>query len=404
MPVRERDMDSDAGPSRARAVRIRTGVVDNVGGMDTETAIAALHDLTVTWGVTASETPEEKLQRALSNFRVNGNSTVRSISDRCLELETSTVALFHQLRTLACFTSDREGAALLQRMESVLEQIFHAKNAAVSLVQACRPPTVSEEAVEGEAQEEDAQAKDLDARLTAWGVKFRWRATVGGEELTPVQELIMYMFDVSSRYGFRRYGTDIFEPVYVDTFNTRAFRRLCSVKEFVYDARFTGKDFNYEIFLKLTGGAQNAKSVITYLENTNDRQLPVLIRDRTVFSFTNGIYMARENTFAPYSTAMAVPDDVVSAKFFPHEFPARYVDLDDWRHIPTPEIDSILVYQELPPDVIEWFYAILGRMIYSLRDGMDKWQVMPFLFGAAGKWECDVCNVCWCVACDTRRS
>jgi hypothetical protein len=27
---------------------------------------------------------------------------------------------------------------------------------------------------------------------------------------------------------------------------------------------------------------------------------------------------------------------------------------------------------------------MMGRMIYSLADGKDSWQVLPFLFGAAG--------------------
>lgn len=359
-----------------RAVRIRTGVIDHVGDMDEDAALAALDRMAAAWGVGAGDSPAQRLQRAMDNFRVQPDAatTARRIADQCQEVETEAVALFQRLRTLGVYKRDQHGAELLARTEAVLHQIFHGKTVALSLAQACAPPR---------PEEGDLGDQALDARLAAWGVKFRWRATVGGEELVPVQEIIMYLLDVATRYGFRRHGTDIFEPVFVDNHNTRAFQRLYGVQDFVYDTRFTGKDFNYDMFLKLTAGAQNAKAVISYLEKANDSQLPVLDRDRTVFSFTDGMYFARTDRFVPYADLTDLPQDVVAAKFFAQPFDSQ-VARQDWRDIPTPELDSILEYQEMPTEVINWFYVLMGRMIYSLSDAMDSWQVLPFLFGAAG--------------------
>lgn len=374
------------------AARVRADVIDSVGGMDETAALAALEAACAAWGVGSNDTPLQRLERSLRNLCGNQpmeTVTTQQVADWCFRAETSGVALFQRLRTLGAFTRSEEGARRLALMEAVLHQIYLAKNAAISVMQAC---TVQSRPVDADTDElpaavdeegEDEYAAQLDSRIAAWGLKFRWRATVGGDELTPVQELILYMLDVASRQGFRRHGTDIYAPVFVGQHNTRAYRRMYSVKDFVYDCRFTGKDHNYDIFLKLTGGAQNAKALITFLENTNDAQLPVLVKRRFVFSFVDGIYFADTNQFLPYEQCASVPANVVSAKFFDQRFDIVGLPAD-WRAIPTPELDSILEYQGWPREVIEWFYVLLGRMIFALRHSLDRWQVLVFLYGAAG--------------------
>ena len=46
--------------------------------------------------------------------------------------------------------------------------------------------------------------------------------------------------------------------------------------------------------------------------------------------------------------------------------------------IPTPNIDTILLYQGFSPAVCRVIYAMLGRMIYDVGQ-KDSLQVVPFL-------------------------
>lgn len=52
-------------------------------------------------------------------------------------------------------------------------------------------------------------------------------------------------------------------------------------------------------------------------------------------------------------------------------------------HIPTPSVDQILTYQDLPLNVQMWVWVFLGKMLYPLLEH-DQWQAIMFLKGAAG--------------------
>ena len=118
--------------------------------------------------------------------------------------------------------------------------------------------------------------------------------------------------------------------------------------------------------------------------NCKDFQFPELVKHRGVYSFRSGVYLCREDAFRP---AADVPDSVVACKFFDTELE---LDFDrDWRDIPTPHLQSIMDYQEFPPEVCDWLYVLLGRLLYQLND-LDGWQIIPFMkgVGASGKCHC----------------
>lgn len=89
----------------------------------------------------------------------------------------------------------------------------------------------------------------------------------------------------------------------------------------------------------------------------------------------NGAYFADKDVFLVYGEE-AIADTHVAAKHFDYEF-NPYTDTP-WREIPTPELDRILDFQGLPPEVKDWFYILLGRLLYQVND-LDGWQVIPFL-------------------------
>ena len=374
------DGDGDGeGGVEDEVMRMRDAIIQRYEGMDEPAVLQEMETMAETWAadVVDGVTPGQILDMSLRNFGIEeplDEQVVQNLGLRCVEMETAAVSLYYKLRALNLFPKSEAGAVRFERMEKIMDRIYHCERALLSSVLACLPRSATAAGVN------DAL---LDARLNAWGLKFRWRMTMDGEQLTDAQELLLYMLDVSERHGYRRFGSDIFEPIFVDSHNTRSFQRKYSIQEFVYDRQFTGKDFNYTIWNKLTTASNNAGTVIRWLEQADDSQLPKLEKDRHVSSWRNGLYLADTDEFVPYSqAAQRVPADRVSSKFFDQEF--RVAGYDDWRAIPTPELDSVFEYQDMARDVIEWGYVLFGRMLYDLNDSLDGWQGIPFLYGAAG--------------------
>lgn len=107
-------------------------------------------------------------------------------------------------------------------------------------------------------------------------------------------------------------------------------------------------------------------------------QLPDLHKDRHVFSFANGIYLAKQDTFVRYGTpdASRLPQDLVSSRFFDLDFPeAMWAERDaPFSDVPTPHLQSIMDFQGMSPEVARWMYVMIGRLVYEVNE-MDGWQV-----------------------------
>eukprot|EP00798_Chlamydomonas_sp_ICE-L_P027292 gene27292-biopygen3125 len=182
--------------------------------------------------------------------------------------------------------------------------------------------------------------------------------------------------------GYRRYnGGECYAVRYTDdNLCTYAWRRVCTIKEFVYQN--TQKELNFDMWLNLTSVRTNINAVVDHLTCCRDVQFPDLVRDRHVFSFKGGVYFAPTDTYVPYEKMSERGDDVVAAKYFDIDFPcAEEGTEEDWQPL-TPYLQSILDFQKMSPDVSWWMYVFIGRLIYEVGE-LDEWQVLPYLKGAA---------------------
>lgn len=214
------------------------------------------------------------------------------------------------------------------------------------------------------------------------------------EDANRMQQLLLYLLNCAQQRGYRRMGADMYQRVLTHQgHDTHAWEVACSVQDFVYEC--TRKEINYDMWLALTGARVNLGAAIEHLINCRDVQLPDLVKDRHVFSFSDGIYLAAEDRFVRYvsttatataRTAEALPGALVAAKYFDRPFaPAACVNSppDDWQKaIPTPLFQSILDFQNMDDEVSRWMYVMVGRLIYDVGE-LDGWQVIPYLRGAA---------------------
>ena len=212
-------------------------------------------------------------------------------------------------------------------------------------------------------------------------------------KLNDAQKVSIHVLNLMQDKNLRRVGDDCYKQKYVMvdgvSYGTHAWENLCTIEDFI--SQCVKKEVNWNLWVALTGNLTgNMKNVAASMK-LNDSQFPELHKDRHVFAFRNGIYLARNGTveegtlsdkFVPYGPGARLPDCVVAAKYF---------DLDmvipppgtDWRNIPTPNMDKILNFQGFSQAMQEWLLVLLGRLIYNLGE-LDNWQVIPFLYGEAG--------------------
>lgn len=338
-----------------------------------------------------------------------GSYGLRAVDDRINEAEAEAIGLYHRLHELGLLPEkpppdkqqqpqdgdgggddggsgdedDAEDAlerlehaeeedakrGTLRRILSVLEMVFYAKKVVLSAFQA-------KLAVHQLHLGESLQlAPDLDARLGSWALRFRYI----DNKTTPMQNLLLYLLDGAMEKRYRKSGGWMYEPVYIDGRNTHAWKPVCEIKDFVYS--MLHKETCWEQWCNATAsGTKNISAAIEYLTHCQDYQLPELHKQRGVYSFRNGVYMAREDRFYAFDGGPPLSEDVVACKFIDDELPC-YPEMD-WREIPTPSLQSIMDYQQFDPEVCRWMYVMLGRLLYPLNE-LDSWQVIPFFKGMA---------------------
>jgi hypothetical protein len=199
------------------------------------------------------------------------------------------------------------------------------------------------------------------------------------EDVNRFQQLLLYLLNSLKHKGYRKFGTDCYGQLYTPQgHDTHAWTLSCTIKDFIYT--MTRKETNFDQWLNLTQSRGNVSSAIDYLSSCVDVQFPVLVKNRNVFSFKNGLYDARADVFYGYSQESTLSKDLVACKYFDQDFNAG--EYDDWYDIETPNLQSIMDFQEFDEGVSRWMYVMLGRLLYDLND-MDRWQVIPYLKGQA---------------------
>ena len=197
----------------------------------------------------------------------------------------------------------------------------------------------------------------------------------------PFQNLLIFVLNMAYTKGYRLYRKACYSQIYHDGYPTHAWKYECAVESFIYQC--VDKETNFAMWQNLTQSKDNAKRAADYLMSAHDKEFPTLEPLRYVWSFTNGVYNAKEMTFYPYDTH-PLPSSIVSIKFFDMPFQADLLfSYDHWTEIPTPDFDSILTYQKLPPEVISIIYVMMGRCLYNVND-LDHWEVILFIKGVAG--------------------
>jgi hypothetical protein len=238
----------------------------------------------------------------------------------------------------------------------------------------------------------------------------------------PLTSLISRFTEKCVREGFRRSeekSSEVWKRVFIVTapgicHDTRTFKSNTTILQELVAMKGDSDEVNDLCTEKL--GLLGAAAM--QIENiTVDESFPVMVKNRSVLSFTNGIFVtdlkrdmcklgARDRgraegeppkeAFIPYGDVDRVLDDgVVSAKF--HNAPLVYDEGGDETTVEHPVFDKLLrgeagqnedrdKGQRFSQDQMVWMLGFIGRSMTPI-GVYDDWQTMPFLEGVPGTGE-----------------
>lgn len=229
-------------------------------------------------------------------------------------------------------------------------------------------------------------------------VLFKYARFTDDSKKTPYQCLLLYLLEMFSEEGFTKYGGNLYKPIIHKKYNTHAWKKQCTIKEYIYQK--TDHKVNFNQWKNATAnGTSNINNAEKYFNEFIGPELPTLNKDRHLFAFKNGNYITRYNisdpgeppvykdVFVPYGEDHPYLNSLsVAAKYHDLKFDNfDQYSADDWfkimDHCPT--FKSLLEYQEFTEEVQRWFCTFMGRMCFNLGD-LDNWQVLMYLLGQAG--------------------
>ena len=235
-----------------------------------------------------------------------------------------------------------------------------------------------------------------------------FRPRTVGQKLSPYQRLLTFALSRLSLSKLRKYKDAIFEPIVAGGVYTYAWRKVCTIKEWVWRELAASSQLSSEMWDDATQGKGNIEALITYLTETHDSEFPTIRRNRRLLSFRNGVYVTavRDDShgewvarFCAFDDAEAMAyvrqltaDGTVAAKFHDLQFPAslatatgRSFDADALASAAAPTLARICQWQEWGRDPEFWLYVFVGRMLHPIGGAqrLDGWQVIPMLLGLA---------------------
>lgn len=235
-----------------------------------------------------------------------------------------------------------------------------------------------------------------DVTLCPYFSLYRFEWMVDHESMSDYQNLLIFLLQKALSLGYRKMDKDVYCQKYIDGVGTHSWEYVDTIQNFVF--RSIDKDVMYSQWLAATSGGSMIKDAITYLTNCYDTEFRPLIPDRRYVAFQNGIYDIERDEF---HVNFNVSDDVVAMQFIDYPLDTDVLDIP-WWDVPTPDLDSIFLYQDFQNDgdclhpetrnsTLNWTYALLGRLLYEV--GTDNWQVAPFFIGVAGCGKSTVCTM-----------
>ena len=208
-------------------------------------------------------------------------------------------------------------------------------------------------------------------------------------EWTPQQKLLNFLLQCAGDQRLRRKGSAVYRPrVLPGNIHTGFYEYDREMTDFIFQSVSPARKYP-EFYDALTNRPATPQQMANLLTGLPDPRCPFLVKDRTLFSYQNGIFNAADGTFIPYSERTL--NSTSTANYFDAILTTDMLTKDPMS-IPTPNFDQILMDQDLDAYAMEWMYGLCGRLLHDVGT-LDDWQVTLFIRGVAGSGKSSILKV-----------
>ena len=205
------------------------------------------------------------------------------------------------------------------------------------------------------------------------------------DDNSPFQKLLLYLLSTTSKLDMRRYKGQVCQQI----LRTKAWKPVMQISDFIY--LNCQKETKYDMWKNITAKGTMVKDTVNFMDKCIDVQFPQIVKNRNVWSFKNGLFVGKEWSgsewvckYYPYESSefTSLDPTIISSKYFDQDFPTDQLATKNWYDIPTPNMQTVLDFQQFPEDVCKWLYVFAGRLMYDVGD-IEQWQIIPFFKGIA---------------------
>lgn len=260
------------------------------------------------------------------------------------------------------------------RFNKFQERLFHSQSCLISFMRSCNS--------------NNAFPVPKTPDVVFWYSKFE------SDGMKEGQALLIYLLGRLHEMRLRRFEGYVYQQVFMGNRPTHAWEEKCDIPTIIRS--FCDKETHNQWWKASTSGG-NFDAAVKYLTSCQDMEFPDLNIKRRVWSFTDGIYDASDDSFVTYDDP--INEHLVSCKIIKKDFLPVYYKGNPrvspkltYEDLHTPMFDSIFGPQEWDETMIKWMFVFIGRLFYEVNE-MDSWQVIPFMKGVAGTGKSTVIKV-----------
>lgn len=389
-PLGEEQSQTEIDENRALALEIR-GRIEKCSEEEREKMLDALYQK---WsghavGARKSNSIVESFRIALGNFNLEMNNFFLGKFERAYKLAVFEVTYLHLFFVRDKYSiediayqeeeEDEHMKSIRMKFNKVFDSIINAEKFILS-------GFVFQNSITSESFQQNKNDMDLH--------KF---TQIDYEGISSYQILLIYLKEQLHRKGYRRYKGDCYHRICTkDGHDTHTWKKAMDLKEFIYST--IKIEIVPEMWKHLTKSKDNVKAAVQYFQDYVGGEFEDLAKDRHVFSFTNGIYVAKRynpekdiyfDEWVPYIEHEKVSSGLVSCKYFRDKF--EFLPDVYWFDIikeKCKNLVSIMEYQQWPEEVQKWLCIMIGRAMYDLCE-IEEWQVLAYLLGSGQSGKCE---------------
>ena len=199
-------------------------------------------------------------------------------------------------------------------------------------------------------------------------------------ELNAPQKLLNFLFQRAGDQRLRRRNTAFYRPrLLADGTHSGFYEYDCEISDFMFRAVSPARVYP-EQYDALTNKPSTPHQMVHLLTGLPDPRCPFLVKNRTLFSFANGVFNATDGSFETYETREFTAQS--TSNFFDARVTPELLTMSPML-IPTPHFDKILLDQEFDDRARRWMYILCGRLLHDVGT-LDDWQVTLYIRGVAG--------------------